>query len=76
MKGTKRPRPVVTTDGDGVVSHAGSYLLVELADRVGLTAALSRGLACLKQRRRAHAPVRCCVTSLAASPTVGTASPT
>ena len=56
MKGTKRPRPVVTTDGDGVVSHAGSYLLVELADRVGLTAALSRGLACLKQRRRAHDP--------------------
>jgi hypothetical protein len=47
---------VVTTDGDGVVSHAGSYLLVELADRVGLTAALSRGLACLKQRRRAHDP--------------------
>ena len=42
MKGTKRARPVVTADGDGVVSHAGSYLLIELADRVGLTAALSR----------------------------------
>ena len=56
MKGTKRPRPVVTTDGDGVVSHAGSYLLVELADRVGLTAALSRELACLQRRRRAHDP--------------------
>ena len=47
MKATKRPRPVVTTDGDGVVSHAGSYLLIELADRVGLTAALSREFACL-----------------------------
>jgi hypothetical protein len=56
MKGTKRPRPVVTTDGDGVVSHAGSYLLVELADRVGLTAALSRELACLQRRQRAHDP--------------------
>ena len=41
MKATKWPRPVVTADGDGVVSHAGSYLLTELADRVGLTAALT-----------------------------------
>jgi hypothetical protein len=47
---------VVTTDGDGVVSHAGSYLLIELADRVGLTAALSREFACLQRRRRAHDP--------------------
>jgi hypothetical protein len=47
---------VVTTDGDGVVSHAGSYLLVELSDRLGLTAALSRELACLQRRRRAHDP--------------------
>ena len=56
VKGTKRPRPVVTVDGEGVISHAGSYLLVELADRVGLTAALSRELACLQRRRRAHDP--------------------
>jgi hypothetical protein len=56
VKATKRPRPVVTTDGDGVASHAGSYLLVELADRLGLTAALSRELACLQRRRRAHDP--------------------
>ena len=37
-----------------LVSHAGSYLLVELADRVGLTSALSRELACLQRRRRAR----------------------
>jgi hypothetical protein len=36
-----RPRFEVTCDGDGVVSHAGAALLVELADRLGLTAALS-----------------------------------
>jgi Transposase DDE domain group 1 len=30
----------VTTDGNGVVGHAGAALLRELADRVGLTAAL------------------------------------
>ena len=28
----------VTADGEGLVSHAGVALLVELADRVGLTA--------------------------------------
>ena len=30
----------VTTDGTGVVGHAGAALLRELADRVGLTRAL------------------------------------
>jgi Transposase DDE domain group 1 len=36
-----RPRFEVTCDGDGVVSHAGAALLRELADRLGLTTALS-----------------------------------
>jgi Transposase DDE domain group 1 len=36
-----RPRFEVTCDGDGVVSRAGTALLAELADRLGLTAALS-----------------------------------
>jgi Transposase DDE domain group 1 len=36
-----RPRFEVTCDGDGVASHAGAALLAELADRLGLTAALS-----------------------------------
>lgn len=56
MKATKRARPVVTADGAGVVSHAGSYLLIELADQVGLTDALSRELRRLQRRRRAHDP--------------------
>ena len=38
---TSRMVPVVTTDGTGVVSHAGTVLLAEPADRIGLTALLS-----------------------------------
>lgn len=34
----------VTADGEGLVSHAGAALLVELADRSGLTDALSDAL--------------------------------
>jgi hypothetical protein len=34
----------VTADGTGVVSHVGAALLRILADRAGLTAALSAGL--------------------------------
>jgi hypothetical protein len=35
-----RPRFEVTCDGEAVVGHVGAALLVELADRLGLTAAL------------------------------------
>ncbi len=48
----------MTADGEGLVSHAGSALLVELADRVGLTAALSEVLASTRERRSAHDPGR------------------
>ena len=48
----------VTADGEGLVSHAGAALLVELADRVGLTAALSEALASTRERRSAHDPGR------------------
>src|SRR3954467_14180319 len=54
-------RPVtveVTADGAGVVSHAGSALLAQGADKVGLTKALSLRLAAIKQRRRGHDPGR------------------
>lgn len=44
----------VTTDGTGLVSHAGSFLLARVADKLGLTRALSTGLSCVKQRRRGH----------------------
>ncbi|MFF9091438.1 hypothetical protein ACF1BE_34810 [Streptomyces sp. NPDC014991] len=36
-----RPKLVVSADGHGVVSHAGSRLLAELADATGLTAAFA-----------------------------------
>jgi hypothetical protein len=46
----------VTADGTGQVSHAGSALLVGLADRVGLTAALCDAMAGTRERRSAHDP--------------------
>jgi hypothetical protein len=48
----------VTADGAGLVSHAGSALLSQIADTVGLRRALSSRLAVLKQRRRGHDPGR------------------
>lgn len=69
----------VTADGEGLVSHAGAALLVELADRTGLTGALSEAMARTRERRSAHDPGRVlrdvavmladggdCVTDLAA----------
>jgi len=46
----------VRADAQGLVSHAGAYLLVELADRLGLTAALSQAMARTRQRCCAHDP--------------------
>jgi Transposase DDE domain group 1 len=46
----------VRADGTGVVGHAGSALLAGLADRVGLTRALSGAMAPTRQRRSAHDP--------------------
>jgi len=40
------------------VSHAGSALVAQVADKVGLTKALSLRLAAVKQRRRGHDPGR------------------
>jgi DDE family transposase len=48
----------VTADGDGLVSHVGVALLVELADRIGLTGGLSVALADTRERRSAHDPGR------------------
>ena len=61
MKVMRDGRPVtveVTSDGAGLVSHVGSALVAQVADKVGLTRALSRGLAAVKQRRRGHDPGR------------------
>lgn len=46
----------VRADGEGLVSHAGAFLLVELTDRLGVTAALSEAMAPTRERRSAHDP--------------------
>jgi Transposase DDE domain group 1 len=48
----------VAPDGEGLVSHAGAGLLAEAADRLGLTGALSEGLAGMRERRGVHDPGR------------------
>jgi hypothetical protein len=44
----------VSPDGGGLVSHAGSALLTQVADKTGLTGALSVELADIKARRSGH----------------------
>ena len=58
MKATARPSLLVSADGRGVVSHAGSRLLAELADRVTLTGELSKALAGVARARAVHDPGR------------------
>lgn len=53
--------PRVTVDGSGVVSHAGTALLRELADRVGVTGGFSDSLARLRRREGGHDPGRIAV---------------
>jgi hypothetical protein len=55
---TTRPRVTATTDGDGVVSHAGSRLLADVADRTTLTGELAQALAVLRRPRARHDPGR------------------
>lgn len=50
----RRPSVKITGGGTGVVNHAGTRLLADLADRLGLTSALSVAMAPTKQRRRGH----------------------
>ena len=54
---TTRPKITVTADGAGVVSHAGSRLLADLADATTLTGELGVELA-VSGRRRVHDPGR------------------
>ena len=61
MRVMRDGRPVtveVTSDGAGLVSHAGTALVARVADKLGLTKALSLRLAMIKQRRRGHDPGR------------------
>jgi hypothetical protein len=61
LKVMRDGRPVtvdVTADGTGLVSRAGTALLAQVADKLGLTRTLSLRLAPIKQRRRGHDPGR------------------
>jgi hypothetical protein len=58
MRDGRRVTVEVTADGAGLVSHAGTALLAGVADKVGLTSALSLRLAGMKARRRGHDPGR------------------
>ena len=61
MKVTRRTcmrKVQVLADDTAVVSHAGSALLVELADRLGLTDGLGVAMAPTRERRSAHDPGR------------------
>ena len=55
---TTRPKIIVTADGDGVVSHIGSRLLADVADRTTLTAELAQVLSGLRRPRTRHDPGR------------------
>jgi hypothetical protein len=48
----------VTADGRGIAAHAGTRLLAEMSDLVGLTSALSEALAPTVRRSRRHDPGR------------------
>ena len=53
---TTRPKITVTADGADVVSHAGSRLLADLADRTTLTVELSASLNGVRGSRPRHDP--------------------
>lgn len=55
---TSRPQLDVTADGTGVVSHAGTRLLADVADAAGLSAAFGDALGRGRRRRSAHDPGR------------------
>ncbi len=57
MKVTHAGRQItveVTSDGEGLVSHAGGALLAQVADKAGLTRALSGELDALRLRAGSH----------------------
>jgi hypothetical protein len=58
MRGGRAVTVEVAADGEGLVSRAGTALLAQTADVLGLSKALSIRLRVLKQRRRGHDPGR------------------
>jgi len=55
---TTRPKITATADGEGVVSHAGSRLLADVADKTTLTSQLGEALDVLRKPRARHDPGR------------------
>jgi len=55
---TRTQKLHVVADATGLVSRAGSALMAELADRLGLTAGLAQAMADTRSRRSAHDPGR------------------
>ena len=55
---TTLPKITATADGEGVVSHAGSRLLADVADKTTLTGQLGEELGGLRKRRARHDPGR------------------
>ncbi|MCA1835562.1 MAG: IS1380 family transposase, partial [Actinobacteria bacterium] len=55
---TTRPKITVTADGAGVVSHVGSRLLADVADRATLAGELTAALEGLRRPRARHDPGR------------------
>lgn len=53
-RNTSFPRPQIRPGDDRLVSHAGAYVLGDLADRTGLAAGLSQALAPLKRHQRGY----------------------
>jgi hypothetical protein len=56
-----RPKITVAADGKGLVGHAGTRLLTDIADATGLTGEFGMALASLRQRDRGHDPGRVAV---------------
>jgi Transposase DDE domain group 1 len=56
QRGGRFEKVEVSADGKGVASHEGTALLVAVADKVGLTDALSQALALTRERRCGHDP--------------------
>ena len=57
MQRNRRVRRIlVTSDGTGIVSHAGAFMVSQLADRIGLTDAFSAAMASIRRRASGHDP--------------------
>ena len=57
-RGGRNVKVEVRADGAGLLSHSGAALITETSDQLGLTSALDRALAPLRERSSRHSPGR------------------